>query len=407
MSALQLLTYIVAALLIQLAAGLGLVWFRRRSTPRVGSGQVVESVSRHAVGAWVGWRAFRVTRREFEDRSQTQCSVYLEPVDGVALPMFRPGQFLTFSLSVAAHQTGEQEGQQVITRCYSLSDRPNPRSYRVTVKRVLLGLASNHFHDSVHVGDIVQVKAPAGQFVMDTDAAVPAVLIAGGVGITPMMSMLRWCLSEQPERVVHLYYGLRNGQEHAFKAELERLASAHANFHLTVVYSAAHATDMEGCDFQHQGHVNMDLLRRTLPHGRHQFYICGPTAMMDSVVAALSDWGVPAQDIHFERFGPSSTPAADSSALQDTTLHAESFEIGFKQSARTLTWDGQDANLLDFAERHGLLVESACRSGVCGSCEVRLISGEVRYARQPDYEVGSGRCLLCVGRPASDLMMEA
>lgn len=143
---------------------------------------------------------------------------------------------------------------------------------------------------------MLQVKAPSGHFFIDPDPQVPAVLIAGGIGITPMMSMLRWCLAEQPGRTLHLYYGVRHGGEHAFKLQLEQLADSHPNFHLSVVYSRPGPNDAPDRDYQHAGHVDIDLLRRTLPHGRHQFYVCGPAAMMESLVPALAPWGVPQPD---------------------------------------------------------------------------------------------------------------
>ncbi len=156
-------------------------------------------------------------RREYEDPAQTQCSYYLAPVDRQPLVDFKPGQFLTFSLDVAAGSADAAAGQRTITRCYSLSDRPDPAHYRVTIKRVPApsdhpefepGVSSNHFHDHVQVGDVLRVKAPSGHFFIDPDALVPAVLIGGGIGVTPMMSMLRWCLAHQPQRRLHLFYGL-------------------------------------------------------------------------------------------------------------------------------------------------------------------------------------------------------
>jgi ferredoxin len=72
-----------------------------------------------------------------------------------------------------------------------------------------------------------------------------------------------------------------------------------------------------------------------------------------------------------------------------------------------LTWDGRDASLLDFAERHGIAVESGCRSGGCGSCETRLLEGKVQYENAPDHDVAAGHCLLCVGHPSSPLVLEA
>ena len=357
-------------------------------------------------------------RREFEDAAQTQCSFYLEPVDGVPLTSFKPGQYLTFSLRIADSSSGAAGMDRTVTRCYSLSDCPDPTGYRVTIKRVAApagrpelppGASSSHFHDHVHAGDVLRVKAPSGHFFIDLDATVPAVLIAGGIGITPMMSMLRWCLAEQPHRTVHLYYGLRHSGEHAFKKLLEQLAASHPNFHLTVVYSAAGGDDVQGRDYQYTGHVSVELLRRSLPHGRHRFYVCGPQPMMATLLPALGAWGVRSEDIQFEAFGPASRPPdpAAGERLDDTRTDAKPFDVRFHGAGRTLSWDGRDANLLDFAERHGVAVESGCRSGSCGSCETPLVSGTVRYAQKPDHDIRPGHCLLCVGIPESALVLGA
>jgi hypothetical protein len=303
-----------------------------------------------------------------------------------------------------------------ITRCYSLSDRPDPSGYRITVKRVPApagrpelpaGLSSTCFHDQVREGDVLKVKAPAGRFVIDTDASVPAVLVAGGIGITPMMSMLRWCATEQPARTVHLYYGVRNSGDHAFKLILEQLAAQQPAFHLHVVYSQPGTDDVAGRDYQHAGRIDVDLLRRTLPPGHHQFYVCGPPAMMESLVPALIGWGVPALDVHFEAFGPASVKLAAPSPAGAGNAPVTPLDVKFSRSDRTLVWDGQDANLLDFADRHGLAVDSGCRSGSCGTCETRLTSGTVHYDAKPDHDIAPGHCLLCVGRPTSALVLEA
>jgi ferredoxin-NADP reductase len=411
-----LLAYIFAALLLQLAVGIGVAVWRRRSAAAAAPAATDAELPRVSSAAWPGWRELRIARREFEDAAHTQCSFYLEPVDGRPLPEFRPGQFLTFSLQVAGAGDDAQGGARTITRCYSLSDRPDPKSYRITVKRVPApadrpdlppGASSNHLHDRVHEGDVLKVKAPSGHFFIDLDPAIPAVLIAGGIGITPLLSMLRWCLAEQPGRTVHLYYGLRHSAEHAFKQILEELAGSQPRFHLNVVYSRPGPNDQQGRDFQHSGHVDVDLLRRTLPHGRHQFYVCGPAPMMESLVPALARWGVPEQDIHYEAFGPASVPSAQGAPKDLGPGLAAPVEVRFRRSGRTLMWDGQDETLLDFAERHGVAVDSGCRSGGCGTCETKLISGTVRYAREPDHDVAPGHCLLCVGRPESALVLDA
>jgi len=422
-TAAQLLAWIVTALLLQVAAGVGIVLWRRRGTA-IGSPALPERAESPPVGAWAGWREFRVRSRAFADPAQSQCSFYLEPVDGAPLPSFKPGQFLTFSLDVpdeGSDAPGAKRGvtrtiTRIVTRCYSLSDRPDPACYRVTIKRVPSpadrpelppGVSSNHFHDHVQAGDVLKVKAPSGHFFIDPDASVPAVLVAGGIGITPMMSMLRWCLAEQPGRRVHLVYGLRHGGEHAFKQQLNELAASHPQFTLTVVYSRPGPDDVAGTDFQHAGHVDVDLLKRTLPHGRHQFYVCGPPAMMQTLVPALAQWGVPREDLHFEAFGPASVKLSGSGAEAEAEVVAAPVEVRFDRSGRTLVWDGQDANLLEFAERHGVPVDSGCRSGGCGSCETGLSRGTVHYENPPDHDIAAGHCLLCVGRPSSALVLDA
>jgi uncharacterized protein len=413
MTAAQLLLWITAALLVQVAVGVAVVWRRVQHNPAAVR-PAAAPAARQIDSAWAGWREFRVSKRHLEDVAQTQCSFHLQPVDAQVLPPFKPGQFLTFSLDIANQASDGADATRVVTRCYSLSDRPDPAHYRVTIKRVPApaepagvppGLSSNHFHDHVHEGDILRVKAPSGHFVIDPDPAVPVVLIGGGIGITPMMSMLRWCVAEQPQRTVHLYYGLRNSSEHAFKQVLEDLAAAHPLLRLNVVYSRPAPSDVQGRDYQHAGHINVDLLRRTLPHGRLPFYVCGPPAMMQTLVPALAEWGVPVADIHHEAFGPASIRLPG--APEGPTLATESFEIRFQRSGRTLVWGGRDASLLDFAERHGIEVESGCRSGGCGSCETRLAEGSVSYEDAPDHDVAPGHCLLCVGRPSSNLVLEA
>jgi uncharacterized protein len=417
-TAIQLLTWICVALGLQLAVGIAVATRQRRgmAPPQPQGGDVDGALA--TSGAWLGWRKFRIARREFEDTSRSQCSFYLAPADGALLPPFRPGQFLTFSLPIADRDVTMPDSPRTLTRCYSLSERPLPTHYRITVKRVPApadqaqwppGISSSLFHDHLHEGDVLDVKAPAGHFCIDPDPATPVVLVAGGIGITPLMSMLRWSLDEQPERAVHLYYGLRNGGEHAFKQQLEQLARTHPNFHLTVVYSRPGPHDARGRDFQQVGHIDIDLLRRSLPHGRHQFYVCGPAPMMAALVPGLAQWGVPPQGIHHEAFGPAAVRSAGLTLPAAASGHGSTpaIEVQFRRTGRTLNWDGQDPNLLDFAERHGVAVASGCRAGSCGSCETELVSGRVGYASTPDHDIAPGHCLLCIGVPQTPLILEA
>ncbi|MDP2801733.1 MAG: 2Fe-2S iron-sulfur cluster-binding protein [Phreatobacter sp.] len=412
MTAPLLLVAISAVILLQVAVGIGVGVWRLRyhaSAPPPVDRDALTAVT----GAWAGWRAFRVDGVALEDKARTQRTLILRPVDGLPLPDFAPGQYLTFSIDLTASAA---EPQRTIVRCYSLSDQPNGETYRITVKRMPApstqpdlpaGAASNFLHDAVQVGDLLKVKAPSGSFMLDTTPDTPAVFIAGGIGVTPMISMMSWSLAHEPERRLFLFYGVRNSSDHAFKALLVGLAQSHPALTLVVLYGAPGPDDIEGRDFQQAGFIDIALLKRVLPHGRHQFYACGPPAMMAAVVPALAEWGVPKSDIHFESFGPASSGYVRPVAGATETPLTKPFDIQFRRSQRTIAWTGEDQSLLDFAERRGIRIEAGCRSGSCGACETRLVSGEVRYPSKPDFDVPAGACLLCVGLPASNLVLEA
>ena len=260
--------------------------------------------------AWTGFREFAVQRREIEDQGRSICSFYLVPCDGKPLPTFRPGQFLTFRLAIEDPVKGESSN---VVRCYSLSDAPRPDYYRVSIKRVPAppdhpdappGVSSGFFHDHVQEGDHLMVKAPSGHFHLIEDEPLPIVLIGGGIGITPMLSILNSVLERGVGREIWLYYGVRNGSEHVMKGHLQALADKHDNFHLHVCYSAPGEDDVEGVDYDHRGRVDLPLLRNTLRLARYQFYVCGPKPMMESLVPELEQWGVDSGDIHYESFGP-------------------------------------------------------------------------------------------------------
>jgi ferredoxin-NADP reductase len=419
MTALQLLGIISTALLLQVAVGVGVILWRRGNPASQVPLHDASILRAESMGAWQGWRDFRVTRRTFEDAAMSQCSFYLRPADGAPLPGFKPGQYLTVSLPLGGlsekGMPADAGAERRLIRCYSLSDQPDPAIYRITIKRALAppdrqdlppGVVSGYLHDHVQVDDVLMLKAPSGRFFIDTETETPVVLVAGGIGITPMLSMLRWCTALQPQRVVHLYYGVRNSADHAFKSMLESLVASCANFTLHVVYSNPDRDDTQGRDYQHVGYVDLDLLRGTLTHGRHQFYVCGPPPMMQSLVPALRGWGVREDDIHYEAFGPATVLPAVSPTNAPLAATAGALDIRLNRSGRTLVWDGQDGNLLDFVERQGVAVDSGCRSGSCGSCETRLTSGTVHYADKPDYDIAAGHCLLCVAKPQSALVLE-
>ena len=410
---------ILTAILAQAGVAALIALRRRRRQSRELDGRGGES-SAHAaaptsmpptsfIEAWTGFREFSVQRREFEDRSRSVCSFYLVPCDGEPLPPFRPGQFLTFRLVIEDPLKAERS---TVVRCYSLSDSPRSDYYRVSIKRVPApdrpdlphGVSSGFFHDHVRVGERLMVQAPSGHFHLVEDEPLPIVLIAGGIGITPMLSFLNTVLERGIEREIWLYYGVRNGREHIMKEHLQMLASRHDNFHLHVCYSAPDESDIEGTDYEHPSRVDVPLLRNTLKLARYQFYVCGPKPMMESLVPALEQWGVNSRDIHYESFGPATLVKREKPAR---TASATPISVTFSRSGKTLSWDPSADSLLEFAEANAIEVESGCRAGSCGSCQTALSAGEVDYSQQPDADIKPGHCLLCIATPGCDLVLEA
>ncbi len=270
------------------------------------------------------------------------------------------------------------------------------------------GLASSHVHDTVREGDVLRVRAPGGHFFLEAGNA-PIVLVAGGIGLTPMLSMLNASLLNGSSREIWLFYGLRNSSEHVMKGHLEALAKEHSNFRPCVCYSRPQPGDILGTDYWHEGHIDIELLRLTLSLKPYQFYVCGPRALMETLIPALDEWGVPEQNIHYEAFGPASL--AKSARQEPPALEGETVSVPvmvtFAKSGKSIAWDGSAVSLLDFAETNGIEVASGCRAGGCGSCQTTIEDGEVEYLQAPDFEPELGCGLLCISRPNRNLTLLA
>ncbi|HTV88390.1 MAG TPA: 2Fe-2S iron-sulfur cluster-binding protein [Stellaceae bacterium] len=355
--------------------------------------------------AWEGYRKFRIDRKVME--ADDVCSFYFAAHDQMPLPRFRPGQYLTFQLRVPGQP-------QPVIRCYSLSDSPERRDYyRCTIKRVPpprdkpdapFGLASSFFHGS-REGDLVDVRAPSGNFYLDLNSARPVVLIAGGIGITPVLSMLNAICDANIPRETWFFYGIRNRREHAMDEHLRKLAAEHDNVNLVVCYSDPTNDCVEGKNYDVHGWVSVDLFKRMLPSNNYEFYICGPPPMMQSVTQGLREWGVPEADVHFEAFGPATvkrqTPAPADAAT------AKTIKISFSRCHRTIDWQVEHGSLLETAEKHGIAISSGCRAGNCGTCETAVREGSVKYLIEPGFKPNERSCLPCVAVPESDLVLDA
>jgi uncharacterized protein len=357
---------------------------------------------------WNGFRKFEIWRKVEE--AEGICSFYLRPNDKKPLQPFLPGQYLTFRLQLPERR---RRGAPLV-RCYSLSCAPNPDYYRVSVKRLPLrpetepegpyhGSASNFFHGGLKEGDIVDVKAPSGQFFLDFSKHTPIVLVGGGIGITPMLSMVEAVVEAGSSREVWLFYGVRHGGEHVMREQLREIAREHPNIRITTVYSTPRPGDVKGRDFDEVGHVTLELLRNTLPSSNFDFFLCGPPPMMSTLYDQLIAWGVPEAAIHFEAFGPATVKKVGPHEITS----APALTVTFAKSSKSVRWDPAAGSLLDFAEVNGVAIAFGCRAGNCGTCMTAVKSGEVTYLRPPGEKPEAGSCLACVAFPKGDIVLDA
>lgn len=252
-------------------------------------------------GGWADFRPFQVTKKVQESKVIT--SFYLEPEDGQPISSYKPGQYVSVKVDIP----GEKNTH---IRQYSLSIHPGNHYYRISVKREDAmadrpeGKVSTYLHQQIDEGDILHLSAPAGDFVLDQDDALPVVLLSGGVGLTPLLSMLHTVAKEQPERDVYFVHAAINGDYHALRDEVVSLAQTNPQIHPFFCYESPTEKDREQHKFDKEGYVDLPWLQSIVPSKEAQFYFCGPIPFMKAMNAALKTWGVPAERIHFEFFGP-------------------------------------------------------------------------------------------------------
>lgn len=297
-----------------------------------------------------------------------------------------PGQFV----SVGADIDGTTHW-----RAYSISSSPNrPQTLAITVKRVEGGLVSNWLLDHWRAGMSLPALAPAGDFGLKKDEAVPfaVALFSAGSGITPMMSMSRWLLENEAEVEIHFFHSARSEGDFIFARELLALAADHANFHLHLFL-----TRPKGDIPCHTGRLDAERLKALLPNNPDlQAWLCGQDGYMDAIRDFLRDVGVADERILRESFTPAVIEIADDAARYQLSVPA------FGKTAAI----AEGESLLDVMEREGLPIIAACRTGVCGSCKCKVLTGIVESTSSiplsPD-DVAAGYVLACSSTVKGDV----
>ncbi|HEY4162960.1 MAG TPA: 2Fe-2S iron-sulfur cluster-binding protein, partial [Dongiaceae bacterium] len=343
------------------------------------------------------WRPFRVSKIVGE--SATIRSFHLEPADGKGLVPHAAGQHLPIRVTLPGSDAPA-------IRTFTLSVAPSDGIYRISVKRD--GPISRHLHEAIHVGDIIEAHAPDGGFTIDALEPRPAVLLAAGVGITPMLAMLRHIVYEglrkRRLRPTFLFYSARSKADRAFDREIEKLVQAGQGSVGLVRVLSDPQDAVPKQDYDLAGHIDIALLKAALPFNDYDFYLCGPAAFMQSLYDGLRDLNISDARIHAEAFGLAwlqRRPDANASAVPSKARAQKPVDVIFMKSAKEARWTPESGSLLELAEARGLAPEFSCRKGECGTCRTRILSGAVAYTTTPTAPVAEDEALICCSVPAA------
>ncbi|MBO9202835.1 MULTISPECIES: MOSC and FAD-binding oxidoreductase domain-containing protein [Niastella] len=347
--------------------------------------------------AWEGYRPFIVQRSQIETADIR--SFELRPGDGKPLADFLPGQHIAVRLPAGPNKTA-------LTRMFSLCGPQGTDTYRIAVKRERVGVVSEYMHTHLLEGDLVEVSAPMGDFIL-SDKKGPVVLLSAGVGITPLLSMLQAIERDSPMREVWWVHSARNGASYPFLKEVEEIAAHLRNFHGIRIFSQPVSEEKPGIQYDFQGHLDLTILtNQQFPPGCN-YYICGPMGYMSVITTALRSLGNADWQIKTELFGN-----MDIATTAGITPHLPPDNTGtgplvnFTKSNISFNWNTRFNNILEAAETCDIQVHWSCRVGVCHRCESSLLDGKIEYDPSPLDPPAMGRVLICCSRPVTDIELD-
>ena len=383
------------------------------------------------------FRRFRVARKLRE--SSVITSFHLVPETGEIWP-YRPGQYLTLRIPGP---------QGPVLRTYSLSLADGDTGFhRISVKREDKGIGSGWLHDSVAEGDVIEAAAPRGSFVLDEDSSRPVLLLAGGVGLTPLLAMLHRLAPSG--RKVWFLHAVENGEVQALRDEAASLAAASdGRIVVKSILRSPTAADRGHGRVDAEGVIDKPLLQSLLPIDDYDVYLCGPTPFMVAMWRLLTGLGVAPARIAYEFFGKGGSlsrladeampvPAAPVSVLpahapkslarlefitdpearavaekptsagaaRQAPSDADGDQVIFARSGITAVWDGSAGSILELAEAAGLAPDFSCREGICNTCRCSIRDGQVDYLQPPLDTQPAGKVLICCSRPVGKVVLD-
>ena len=327
-------------------------------------------------------------------------SFYLEPnaeKGTTSLAWFSAGQYLSISLEI---------GNIKLSRPYSLASSPREAlngHYMLTIKRVKVGLASNYILDNWAVGSEVTASEPLGVFTYEPLRDAKTVIgIAGGSGITPFRSLAKAIADGDEEANLILLYGSRTLEDAIFQDEFKSLEKTCSKFKLVNVLSHE---ENDGCE---KGFITAELIKKYAPEADYSLFLCGPQAMYDFVDKEIATLGLRRKFVRHELFGEYFNPSKEADYPSNV---APEFKVTVRIAGteQTITASA-DTSLLRSLEANGIAAPAHCRSGECGWCHSRLVSGDVYTPKSIDgrreADLIYGYIHPCCAFPLSDVTIE-
>ena len=311
---------------------------------------------------------------------------------------FVPGQFLNLAFWI---------GGARMNRSYSISSSPNEREHvDLTVRREPRGAVSRHIVDLLKVGDIIEAGGPVGKFTFDGTEADSIVLISGGVGITPMVSISRYLTERSWPGDIFFIYVCRTPSDYILADTIAALQRENPKLHVVVTMTRAEGTGWQGP----RGHLTAEMLAQSVPElTTRRIHLCGPIPMMDATKALLTEMGLPSEQLKTEAFGtPMPSPAAAGSTAKPSAAATGPLVTFSKNNKSSKIHDGQ--TVLELSEELSIGIQFSCRVGTCGVCKVKMTSGEVTMAVDDSLDADdktNGIILACQAIPKSDISVEA
>jgi ferredoxin-NADP reductase len=343
------------------------------------------------------WSGLLRVARIFEEATDVK-TFRLTPPKGGRLPFsYLPGQFLSLTV---------RQDDKPVRRSYTIASSPSQRDYvEITVKRIEQGAVSCYLHDRVKEGDRLEVSAPFGTFTFTGKEAGSIVLIGGGVGITPLMTVVRYLTDHGWPKDIFLLYSCRTSRDFIFREELEYLQRRYANLHVISSMTRAAGTEWMGPN----GRLTKELIAQNVPDiASRRVHLCGPPPMMEAMQGFLVELGVPKDQVRTESFTLArGKPEPERQVLE--TRPAVAAMVAFATSGKSAPLP-PDRTVLEVAEAIGVEIPNICRVGVCGACKVKLLSGSVTMAVQDALtpeDKAKNLILSCQAKSTAPIRVEA